>query len=616
MTRYLKLVAIVGVLGVVAVACGGGGGGGGATTTPPATGLQAGGTLKSAIISDVSAAFDPQKEYYSLTWQLYRCCLLRTLLNYNGRTTAEGGAEPLPDIASAMPEVSADGLTWTFHLKQGIKFGPPFQDTDVTAQDFIRALEREACGECSTGGYSFYYTVIKGFSDMQSGKADTISGLSAPDASTLEVTLTAPAGYTPFLFTMPATAPIPEGADTGHEEDYGRFLVSTGPYMFEGSENLDFSVPAKSQTPVAGYVPGKSIVMVRNPSYDGTTDDLRDAYLDGIDITIGGTQTDLLNKVEAGDLDLCLDCGVTPNLLKKYQTDPSLQQYLRLDPSDGVRYLAFNLAVPPFDDIHVRKAVSFAIDKDGLRRIRGGPSVGAIAGHIVVDSLENNLLADYDPYATPNSAGDVNAAKEEMKQSKYDTNGDGSCDESPECNDILTVISNSDPYPDQAALISDNLKPLGITLDIKAFEHTTMYNKCNDPSVHMALCTSTGWFKDFADAYTFMPPLFGSESLYPSCCNYQSTGADAAFLKKYGYTVTSVPSVDEQLAACNPKTGDERIQCYADLDKYLMEEVVPWVPYLFDNNLEIWNPRVLNWTYDQSSGGVALDHVALAGGGA
>ena len=64
-------------------------------------------------------------------------------------------------------------------------YGDPFTDVEVTAQDFIRALEREANPKANVGGYSFYYSVIKGFDEFAAGDADTISGLSAPDASTL-----------------------------------------------------------------------------------------------------------------------------------------------------------------------------------------------------------------------------------------------------------------------------------------------------------------------------------------------------------------------------------------------------------------------------------------------
>ena len=620
MTRYLKLLAFVAVLAVAATACGGGGTTAQSTSPPPEE-VPRGGTFRGALLSDVSAAFDPQKEYYSVTWEFYRCCLLRTLLSYKGVPADQGGNTLQPDLATAMPEVSSDGLTWTFTLKSGIHYAPPLEDVEITSQDIVRALEREACEDCALNGYSFYYSVIEGFDDFSNGKADSISGVSTPDDHTLVVKTSEPAGWLPYLFSMAATAPIPPNPDNpdarlgvaeGHTRDYGRFLVASGPYMFEGSENLDFSVDPKDQTPVSGYEPGQNIILVRNPSYDPATDGSRGpAYVDRMEISIGGDNNDLYNKVQAGELDMVIDGIVPPNLLRQYKTDPDLQRYLFINPTDGVRYLAFNLAVPPFDDVHVRKAVNLAIDKDGMRRLRGGPDAGVIAGHIVPDGLLNNLLLDYDPYETPHHQGDGTAAKEEMAQSTYDADGEGVCD-APECKNILAITDEADPYPGQAALIQDNLQPLGLTLDVKSFERTTMYNKCNDPSVHMAICLAPGWLKDFSDAYTFMPPLFGSESLFPSCCNYSLVGASPEYLKKYDYTVTEVPSVDDQLAECAPKTGDERVQCYADLDRYLMEQVVPWVPYIFDNNIDLVSTRVVNYSYDISAGLAAFDWIAVS----
>jgi peptide/nickel transport system substrate-binding protein len=538
-------------------------------------------------------------------------------LSYNGRTTAEGGAELQPDIASALPEISSDGLTYTFTLKSGVAYGDPFGDVSVTSGDIVRALERESDPDASVGGYNFYYNVIEGFEDFGAGKADSIKGLETPDDSTLVVKLTAPAGYLPYLFSMHASAPIPPngdaplGAAEGHTRDYGRFLVATGPYQFLGAENMDFSVPADEQTPVAGYVPGKSVQLVRNPNYDPATDGLRPAYPDGFNISIGGDNNDLYNKVQAGELDGVVDGIVPPPVLRSYSTDPTLQPLLHINPSDASRYVSFNLAEPPFDDVHIRKAFNLALDKAGMRTFRGGESVGEIAGHIMVNSLQNNLLADYDPYATPNSAGDVTAAQEEIKQSAYDTDGDGVCD-APECSNILAVTDEADPYPDQAALIQQNMEPLGLTFDVKSFERTTMYAKCNEPEAHVAVCLAPGWGKDFPDGYTFADPLFGSAAIFPSCCNYQLVGASPELLSKAGYDITDVPSVDDQIAEANAQTGDARFQAWADLDTTLMEQIVPQAPYLFDNNVDITSERIINYSFDQFSGLAAYDQYAIS----
>jgi peptide/nickel transport system substrate-binding protein len=621
MSRRWILIALVTTMAVLGAACGGGSGSAAAPPTSSAA-PKSGGTLHVALISDVQDAFDPQKEYSAVTWEYFRCCLVRTLLSYNGQTTDHGGSLLRADLATDLPTVSDDGLTWTFTLRPGITYAPPFQDVTITSKDFVRALEREACGTCNVGGYSFYYSAIKGFDDFAAGKAGSISGLATPDDSTLVVTLNDPTGDLGYRLAMPASAPIPPlpddataplGAATGHDANYGRFLVATGPYMFEGSEAMDFTKPAKEQAPVAGYAPGRSIVLVRNPSWDASTDDLRPAYPDRIETTIGGTADDIALKIDAGDIDLGLDSVPPPNQVQQYTTDPDLKSRIQADPSDAVRFLEMNLASPPFDDIHVRKALNWALDKQGFLQLRGGPLFGQIAGHIMVNSLENNLLKTYDPYGTPDGAGDIEKAKAEIALSKYDSNHDGVCDASV-CTNVLTISASADPYPKQFALLQQTVKELGITLDPKPLETSTMYARCEDPNSHWALCTGTGWGKDYPDGFTFAPPLFSRSAIGPaSCCNDTMVGVTASMLTERNYAVTDVPSAETQINRCIPLTGDQRLQCWADLDKYLMEDVVPWVPYLFDNDVVVLSAHVTNYSFDQFAGLPALDRIAVEG---
>jgi peptide/nickel transport system substrate-binding protein len=315
--------------------------------------------------------------------------------------------------------------------------------------------------------------------------------------------------------------------------------------------------------------------------------------------------------VQIGELDGIADSGPPAQVLRQYSTDPTLQPFLYINQDDVVRYLEFNVAQPPFDDVNVRKAVNFAVDKAGLRLVRGGESTGSIAGHIITNGLENDILVDYDPYATPNSAGDVEAAKAAMAASVYDSDGDGICDD-PVCDGVLAITDEADPYPDQAPIISENLEAIGITLDIKAFERSTMYAKCTDPATHMGICLAPGWGKDFPDAYTFGPPLFGSAAIFPSCCNRSLLGASPELLSEAGYEVTEVPSVDDAMAVCTAlPVGDERVACWADIDVQLMEEIVPFVPYLFDNNVHVTSSRIINVSFDQFAGITAWDQLAI-----
>ena len=618
----LRTLALVSVLAIAATACGGGaeqGGGGG-----EAQDLQRGGTLLMGISADTDQAFDPAEEYAAITWEIFRCCLLRTLLSFNGQTVADGGNDPRPDIATDLPEVSEDGLTYTFTLKEGINYAPPFEDQQVVAGDFVRAFERLEIDASSDEGYPFYYTVIDGFDGAgadEEGGPGSVPGVVAVDDQTLEIHLTEPAGDLPYRMSMAATAPIPEGASEGHDDDYGRYLIATGPYMFEGSETLDPSLPPDEQPPVPGYDPGRSWSLVRNPSWDSATDELRPAYVDAIQVEINESTDVNFNKFEDGGLDLIYD-GVPPKAtLQRYTTDPELEQYLQVEPSDGTRYISLNVAQPPFDDIHVRKAMQYVMDKDGLRRTRGGPLFGDIAGHFIPNSLlagatlDGAPIEEYDPYATEGGAGDVEAAKAEMAQSKYDSDGDGVCD-APECQKVLMVTDQEDPYPDQNAIIDAGAKELGIELDIRSGDrYTLMYDTCDDPGAHAAICPSLGWFKDYADAITFALPLFHSSGV--GSTNYTLVGATPELLKKEGYTVTEVPTTDPKLDECAATpVGEERIQCWAEWDQQVMEETASVIPWLFDNDVDIAGPRIVGYVKDAMSGLMSLEQIALAGGGA
>src|SRR5207344_1974847 len=128
-----------------------------------------------------------------------------------------------------------------------------------------------------------------------------------------------------------------------------------------------------------------------------------------------------------------------------------------------------NLAVPPFDDLNLRKAVNFAVNKEGWRRLSGGADSGSIAAHYTPDSLLNNLLSGYDYYATPNNAGaddpqGLQSAMDAMKQSKYDTNKDGKCDAAV-CDNITAIGVVGTESEARDALIKSNLAKIGVNLN-------------------------------------------------------------------------------------------------------------------------------------------------------
>lgn len=179
--KRAPLVGVVTAL-LLAAACTGEDRGG---SPPPVDEQPRGGTLRLAVPTGYfpRVELDPQRALFSIA--LTRCCLFRTLYSYNGKPTEDGGAELLPDLAAGIPEVSSDGLRWTFRLRTGLRYAPPFAEMEIVAADFVQALEREA--RVGQNAYAYHYPVIRGFDDYAHGDADSIVGLETPDPDTLVV---------------------------------------------------------------------------------------------------------------------------------------------------------------------------------------------------------------------------------------------------------------------------------------------------------------------------------------------------------------------------------------------------------------------------------------------
>ena len=129
---------------------------------------------------------------------------------------------------------------------------------------------------------------------------------------------------------MAATAPLPDELIKDHygATELGQFLVSSGPYEWDGMKGFDLA----GKTPPKGMDIGRSYVFVRNPSWSRDSDPLRadKAFPDEIDIQVGGEVQDDLDKVSAGAVDWCIDCAATSTTLQKYAADPTLASRLRI----------------------------------------------------------------------------------------------------------------------------------------------------------------------------------------------------------------------------------------------------------------------------------------------
>ena len=220
------------LVGIVLLGCGAPS----VTSTPAAP--SSGGTLRVVTVENGAEqvprrAFYDVADFFAFNPALTRG-LVRMLLSYNGRGIEDGGVVLRPDLAAAMPEVSADGLAWTFHLKPGIHYAPPLQDRVIESRDFVTALEYAV-----RRGTAFYED-IDGVPDFRDGIVDTIAGLEAPDPTTLVIRLVEPAGDLGNRMSLVPSAPLPAEVLAGRTaDDVPGFVVASGPYMYEGASQQD-----------------------------------------------------------------------------------------------------------------------------------------------------------------------------------------------------------------------------------------------------------------------------------------------------------------------------------------------------------------------------------------
>jgi len=278
---------------------------------------------------------------------------------------------------------------------------------------------------------------------------------------------------------------------------------------------------------------------------------------------------------------------------------------------DRTNYLSMNLTQAPFDDIHIRKAMNYIVDKAALQKAWGGPIPGSVATHIVPSTLLNGQLAEYDPYSTPNESGDLAKAQAEVKQSKYDPGKTGKCTASV-CKSVLTIADTRGVDTRMVPVLQADAAKIGLTLKVRAINGA--YPTIQTPSKNIPLAERPSWGKDYADPYTFFAELFDSSTIIKSGnTNYALVCITPKIAAKVGATgnLKNVPSVDNEIADCSGKLGGDRTNCWADVDRKLMENVVPWVPYLWPNNVFIIAPNVTHWNYDQFTDGPAFSSVSV-----
>ncbi len=384
--------------------------------------------------------------------------------------------------------------------------------------------------------------------------------------------------------------------------------------MIEGADKLDFSSCA-AQKPISGFNPNTGLTLVRNPDYDPATDDtsIRQSNPDRFEITVNTNVDNIFDKIERGELEGSFETP-TNATLRKFLQDPEIRQQLRVNSGDRIWFAYMDLAVPPFDDIHVRKAMNLVMDLEGVQRAWGGPVQGHTPTDLLPDTLLPELTAEnYTPFQKPPFAGDVEAAKAEMKQSPYDTDQDGLCD-APECKGIVHLNRNFAPWSTHSPIIVQSAAKIGVQLETREASRSAVNDASGRPAREIPISSGNGWGKDYADPSTYMVLFDGRNILADGNTAFSLVGLTPAKAKEVGAKIPASgppPSVDADIDACSVLSDQERTDCWVALDKKIMETITPWVPLMDATGIDLISPAVTQYDYDQFGTEMALAKVAV-----
>ncbi|HEY7899278.1 MAG TPA: ABC transporter substrate-binding protein [Gemmatimonadaceae bacterium] len=363
-------------------------------------------------------------------------------------------AEVVPDLATSW-QLASDGVTYTFHLKQGVRF---HDGTHFSAADVRHSWER-ALDPRTQGGRGWPLYPIQGAKEFAAGTAKSIAGLTVVDDSTIRVTLTEPFAIFPKMLAMPATAIVPMRTPP----DFGEHPIGTGPWKFVAWHHDDY------------------LLFARNEQYhDGAP------LTDSLEARIIPEQSTAEAEFEGGNVDVL---QVPAQESPSWEANDEQRPLLQSAPSLRLIYGAINTTRGPLRDVRVRQAINLAVDRGMiLKRLLGGR--GTLAAGVIPPSLDgfDPSLAAY-PY-------DSARARALLREAGY-----------PNGIDIELWTSQSEQFPRIAQTIQAYLGRVGVRVKIVQRDASSMREAARNGKTDIAL---KDWYADYPDAENFLYPLLHS----------------------------------------------------------------------------------------------------------
>jgi peptide/nickel transport system substrate-binding protein len=521
--------ALTAALGLLSVAGCTGSGSGAATGSN--TAAVKGGTLHVLSTLDLEH-LDPARNYVTSSQDVSRL-IYRTLTTFAAAPGQDGG-KIVPDLATDTGRPSDGAKTWTFTLKPGVRFedGRP-----ITSKDVKYGVERTFAAELPEGPPYARMWLVGG--DSYQGPYKDPAGLASietPDTSTVVFHLKQPVADFGSAVSLPMFAPVPQDKDTGVNYDSRPF--SSGPYRIDG------------------FDPKKQLTLVRNTDWDPATDTVRKALPDKVVIDLGLDAAVVDQRLIAGqgeDANAVAMEPIGPASVGRVLNDPQLKSRLVTGDSINTRYLSINTRHKPLDDVRVRQAVAYALDKDALRTTRGGPIAGDLATSLLPPALG---YPAGDPYPSKDGKGDPDRAKALLAEAGH-------------ASDLTLTLDApaSAAGKAQAEAVQASLGRAGITVKINEISSAAFYSTVGNTAQEHDLVIA-GWSPDWPGASTYLPIVFDGRLITSQGNNNYAQ-----------YDSPAVEAQIDRIAAIGDPAAART--AYGQLAQQIMQDA-PVVPFLWD----------------------------------
>ncbi|MES5816794.1 ABC transporter substrate-binding protein [Streptomyces sp. RG80] len=518
---------------------------------PEIAGAKKGGTIYGLAPDDFSH-LDPGRIYYA--YNSTAALLLHRCLT--GYKVAEDGSQKLVgDLATDTGTMSDEGKTWTFTLKEGLKWE---DGSELTVEDVRHGIERLwAPYIIESASYVQIALTGKGgkWRDAYEGpyKGKHLKEI-VTDKAKRTITFNLAEARPDFNFTMAmhSYAAVSPKLDT--KEKYDKNPAACGPYK------------------IKNHTTDKSMTLVRNKNWDPATDSIRNAYPDGFEFTFGIETLDSTDRLIASQgndaFAVSIYKGVPAERIQKVLTDPELKKRTFNGLLTGTYYYAIN--TKRVTDLKVRQALNHAWPLQQIRQIYGGPSSGDFATTILSpDILGREKFDVYGKLKKPQ--GDPAAAKKLLKEA------------GKEGMKIVYAFPQDPTYNKTKVVIENALKEAGFTPVIKPVDSTTYYDQIQklDNSYDVMWF---GWSPDWPTAYTMIQPLFDSASVGDGL---------------YNVSQTKISWIDETIQKNMVVTDQKKAgAAWAALDKRIMEEVAPIIPEMYQRRYYVYGNKVGGAMFD------------------